>query len=59
MITIELGQEVYGNSDYITCQGGEFTEDSFVLCKKKTDEAENTVMFHAITIVEPVTEEVN
>jgi hypothetical protein len=59
MITIIEGQEVYGNSDYITCQGGEFAEDSFVLCKKKTDEADNTVMFHAITIVEPVTEENN
>ena len=51
MITIEIGQEVYGNSDYITCEAGEFEPDQFVLCKRKGEAAEDTVMFHAQSVV--------
>jgi hypothetical protein len=51
MITIALHQEVAENKDYQSCESGEFSNDDFVMCKRKSDEILNTVMFLAHQIV--------
>ena len=50
MIKIEKNEEVQANTNYITCESGEFEETDFVLCKLKTELSENIVMFLASQI---------
>ena len=49
-IQIIKNQEVDSNSNYITCEEGEFELNDFVLCKEKTESNDNTVMFLASQI---------
>lgn len=51
MIKIELGQEVYENQDYITCESGEFDPYDLVKCKKKNEVECNTCAFLASQII--------
>lgn len=51
MITIKLNQEVYSNTNYITCEAGEFSPEQFVMCKHKSEVNNNTVMFLASQVI--------
>jgi hypothetical protein len=57
MIMIELNTEVEDNTEYLTCQEGEFNEYDMVLCKHKEDVLDNTVKFYAIQIKKNITNE--
>lgn len=50
MVTIVLNQEVAVNTNYITCEEGEFNDFDFVLCKLKNEIDSSTVMFLATQI---------
>jgi len=50
-IIIKLNQEVADNTNYITCEEGEFSENDFILCKNKYELTHNTVMFLANQII--------
>jgi hypothetical protein len=50
MITISINQEVMSNRNYITCMEGDYDQYSYILCKRKDENIENTVMFLAIQI---------
>lgn len=44
-IQININEEVETNTNYITCEKGEFEPNNFVFYKQKTESNNNTVMF--------------
>ena len=50
-IEVTKNQEVESNHNYITCEMGEFEPNDYVLCKEKTENIDNTVMFLASQVV--------
>jgi hypothetical protein len=51
MIQIDLNQVVNSNPEYVTCEEGDFEDFEYVLCKRKSEDENDTCCFLAISVV--------